>query len=98
MESQAGGKALEAVDQAKHPSLPTPHDPQLELADKKRKWEQKWKDVMEEGRGVPSKENEPKKGPKVDKTTQTRSLSDEALGDRGCDLRTRVPNWNPPLC
>ena len=55
MESQAGGKALEAVDQAKHPSLPTPHDPQLELADKKRKWEQKWKDVMEEGRGVPSK-------------------------------------------
>ena len=35
MESQAGGKALEAVDQAKHPSLLTLHDPQLELAEKK---------------------------------------------------------------
>ena len=37
------------VDQAKPPSLPTPHDPQQELADKKRKREQKGKDVMEEG-------------------------------------------------
>ena len=27
MESQARGKAPEAASQAKHPSLPTPHDP-----------------------------------------------------------------------
>ena len=47
------------VDQAKHPSLPTPHDPQQESVDKKRKREQKERNVMEEGRGVPSKENEP---------------------------------------
>ena len=92
MKSQAAGKAPEAAGQAKHPSLPTPYDPQLELIDKKRKREQKGKDVMEEGRGVTSKENEPQKGAKVAKTTQTRSLSDGSLGDKGHDLHTRVPN------
>ena len=37
MESQVRGKAPKAVAQAKLPSLPTPYDPQQELADKKRK-------------------------------------------------------------
>ena len=40
MESQVGGKAPEANDQAKHPSFPTPYDPhQPDPTDKKRKWE-----------------------------------------------------------
>jgi len=98
MESQAGGKAPEVAGQAKHPSLPTLHKPQLEPADKKRKREQKGKEVMEEGRGVPPKEIEPQRGAKVAKTTQMRSSSDGAPGDKGRDLHTKVPNWNPPWC
>ena len=69
MESQVGGKALKAVGQTKPPSLPTPHNPQQKPIDKKRKRKQKGKDVMEEGQGVPSKENEPQRGAKVAKTT-----------------------------
>ena len=80
------------ASQAKHPSLPTPHDPQPELADKKRKGEQKGKNVMEEGRGVPPKENEPQRGAKVAKTTQTRLLSNGVPRDRGHDLCTKIPN------
>ena len=97
MESQAGGKAPKVAGQAKHPSLPTLYDPQPKLANKKRKREQKGKDVMEEGRGVPPKENEPQRGAKVAKTTQTRSLSNRAPGDRGHNLHTKVPNQNSPL-
>ncbi|KAL0002753.1 hypothetical protein SO802_016534 [Lithocarpus litseifolius] len=89
MESQARGKESTAAGQAKHPCLPIPHDPQLEPADKKRKQEQNGKEVLEEGRGVPPKENEPQRGAKVAKTSQTRSLSDGVSGDRGCDLHTR---------
>ena len=53
--------------------------------------------MVEEGRGVLLKEIEPQKGAKVAKTTQTKSLGDGAPGDKGRDLRTRVPNWTPPL-
>ena len=59
MESHVGGKAPEVAGQAKHPSLPNPHDPQPRPVNKKRKRKQKGKDVMEEGQGVPPKENEP---------------------------------------
>ena len=52
---------------------------------------------MEEGRGVPSKEIEPQRRAKVAKTTRIKSSSKGAPGDRGRDLRTKVPNWNPPL-
>ena len=69
MESQVGGKAPEVGAYAKLPSLPTPHDPQQELVDKKRKREQKGKDVMEEGQGALPEENELQKGAKVAKIT-----------------------------
>ena len=59
MESQVEGKAPKVVNQAKHPSLLTPLDPQPDPVDKKRKREQKGKDVIEEGQDVPPKENEP---------------------------------------
>ena len=52
---------------------------------------------MEEGWGVPSKVNELQKGAKAAKTTQTRSSSNGAPGNRGRDLRIKIPNWNPPL-
>lgn len=45
---------------------------------------------MEEGRGGLSKEMEPKKGAKVTKTSQTKSLGDGLPGDKGRDLRARV--------
>lgn len=50
---------------------------------------------MEEGQGVPSKENEPQKGAKVAKNNQTKFLNDGAPKDRGRNLGARVPNWNP---
>ena len=42
MESQVRGKVPEAVTQAK---LPIPHDPQQNISDKKRKREQKGREV-----------------------------------------------------
>ena len=47
---------------------------------------------MEEDQGALPKENEPPKGAKVANTTQTKSLSDKAPGEKGRDLHTRVPN------
>lgn len=44
--------------------MPT-HTSPLELVDKKRKWDRKGKDVVEEGEIVPSKELEPYKGSKI---------------------------------
>ena len=52
---------------------------------------------MEEGRGGLPKEMEPQKRAKVAKTNQKKSLGDGAPRDKGQDLRTRVPNLNPPL-
>ena len=83
--------------QAKHPSLPTLHYLQPKPADKKMKREQKGNEVMEEGQSAPPKENEPQRGAKAAKTTQMRPSSNRAPGDKGCDLCTKVPNWNPPL-
>ena len=45
---------------------------------------------MEEGRGGLSKEMEPKKGAKVTKTSQKKSLGDGSPGDKGRDLHARV--------
>ena len=47
---------------------------------------------MEEGQGALPKENEPPRGAKVAKTTQTKSLSDKAPGEKGRELHTKVPN------
>ncbi|KAK9997119.1 hypothetical protein SO802_021805 [Lithocarpus litseifolius] len=48
MKSQIRSKVFEAAAQAKLSLIPTPQDPQEELTDKKRKREQKGKDVVEE--------------------------------------------------
>lgn len=69
MESHARNKKPEATTQAKHPPPPTSHDPRKEAIDKKRKREQKRKEVVKEGRDVSSKKIEPQRGAKVVKTT-----------------------------
>ncbi|KAL0010799.1 hypothetical protein SO802_005907 [Lithocarpus litseifolius] len=48
--------------------------PQVDPNDKKKKRYQKGKEVVEEGRGLPSKEFEPQKGAKAAKTAHTRSV------------------------
>ena len=53
--------------------------------------------MIEEGRDVSSKETEPQRGAKTTRTNQPRIPSEVAPGDRGRDLCTRVPNWNPTL-
>ena len=83
MESQVGGKAPEVVAQTKLPPLPTPHDPQQKIYDKKRKREQEGKEVVEERRGGLPKEMEPQKWAKVAKTGQKKSLGDGAPRDKG---------------
>ena len=92
MESQARNKALEAASQAKLPPLPTPYDTQQEAVDKKRKRETKGKEMIKEGRDVSSKETEPQRGAKAARTNQRRSQTEVARGDKGRDLRTKVPN------
>ena len=92
MESQARNKAPEAASQAKLPPFPTPHDTQQEATEKKRKRETKEKDVIEEGRDISSKETEPQRGAKAARTNQSKSQTEMASGDRGSDLRPRIPN------
>ena len=92
MESQARNKAPEAASQAKLPPFLTPHDTQQEATEKKRKKETKEIDVIEEGRDISSKETKPQRGVKATRTNQSKSQTEMALGDRGSDLRPRIPN------
>ena len=67
LESHARRLVPEVAVQTRPPTpLPT-HTSQLEPTDKKRKWDWKGKDVVEEGEVVPSKELEPQKGAKIAK-------------------------------
>ena len=56
LESHAGGNALEVAIQTKPPSPPPSQASQVDPADKKRKRDPKDKEVVEEGRGLPTKE------------------------------------------
>ena len=58
LESQAGGNAPKKANQSKPPALPSVQASQPELADRKRKRDQKRKEVMDERRRSPSKEAE----------------------------------------
>ena len=78
MESQARGNTPEEV-QPKTFALPPAQTSQLDLADKKRKPDQKGKEVMDERRKSPSKEAEAQKGSKQPRVTQTRSSSEGAI-------------------
>lgn len=64
MESITWETAHEVVAQTKPLTPPPTHTSQLVPEDKKRKRDQKGKDVVEEGRGIPPppKETEPRKG------------------------------------
>ena len=55
--------------QPKPLSLPSTHASQLDLADKKWKWDQKGNKVIEERKTAPTKEAEPQRGGKHAKIT-----------------------------
>ena len=59
LESYAGGSVPEVAIQTRPPTPLPIHTSLLELADKKRKWDKKGKDVVEEGKVIPSKDLEP---------------------------------------
>ena len=59
LESHTGGNVPEKAIQPKPPTPPSGQVPQVDPLNKKRKRNQKAKEVMEEGRGFLSKEVEP---------------------------------------
>ena len=97
LESHAGGNVHKVAIQAKPPTPPPSQASQIDPTDKKRKWDQKGKKVVEEGKGLPAREVESQKGAKVARTAQTRSSSEGSVVERGHDRRTKVQSWNPPL-
>ena len=87
----------EVVIQTKPPTPFPAHPSQLDLADKKRKRDQKGQDVVEEREVVPFKEPKPQKRAKVAKVVQTRSLSESAIVEKGHDRHPKIQTWNPSL-
>ena len=53
--------------------------------------------MVEEGKGLPSKEGEPQKGAKAAKTTHTRPSSEGSMVERGNDCQVKIPAWNLAL-
>ena len=68
LEFHAGGNVPKTVIQTKPSTLPFTQIPQLDLADKKRKRDQKGKEAVEKGKGLPTREAKPQKGAKVART------------------------------
>ena len=97
MESWAGGNASEKANQSKPPALPSTQTFQLEPADKKRKWDQKGKKVMDERRRSPSKEAEAERGGKQAKVIQMRSFSEGAITERKTNQQAEVLVWTPVM-
>ena len=94
LESHAGRNALEKAVQLKPATLPSTQVSQIDPADKKRKWDQKGKEVMEERRNLPSKEAEAQRGGKQAKAMQIRSSSKGAITDRRGDQQaTHRHGW-----
>ena len=96
LESHAGGNVPKTTIQTKPSTPPFTQVPQPDLVNKKRKQDQKDKEVVEEGNGLPSKEAKPQKGAKVARTMQTRSSSEGSIVERRHDRQTKVQAWKPP--
>ena len=64
-------------------------------ANKKRKQDQKEKEVMEERKNLPPKEAEPYKRGKYARVTQTRSSSEGVIVYRRGDHQIEVLAWTP---
>ena len=69
LESHVGGNMLEKAIQAKLSILPFTQVPQLDPAEKKRKRDEKGKEVMEERKNLPPKEAKPQRGGKHARVT-----------------------------
>ena len=63
--------------------------------DKNKKRDQN--EVVEEGKGLPSKEGESQKRAKAAKTTHTKSSSEGSMVERGNDCQVKIPAWNLAL-
>ena len=90
LESQLGRDAPDKATQTKLPTPPPTQTLRADLADHKRKREEKGKEVAEIGRTLPSHEVEPQKGAKQPRGLQTR-LANEA--ERRGDQRAAAPTW-----
>ena len=83
--------------QAKLPTFPPTQVLQPDPANKKRKQDQKEKEVMEERKNLPPKEAEPYKGGKYARVTQTRSSSEGVIVYRKGDHQIEVLAWTPSI-
>ena len=97
LESHAGGNVPKKVVQVKLPTLPPTQVLQLDPANKKRKRDQKGKEVVEERKNLPPKEVGPHKGGEHARVMQTRSSSEGAIVYRRGDHQTEVPTWTPSI-
>ena len=80
------------------PPTPLPvHTSPSKPTDKKRKWDRKGKDLVEEGEVIPSKELKPQKGAKIAKGAQKKSSSEGAIMERVPNRHLRVQIYNPPF-
>ena len=77
--------------QAKLPTLPPTQVSQLDFTDKKRKQDQKGKEVVEKRRNFPSKEAKVQRRGKHARVVQTKYSSEGAIIDRRGDHQTKVP-------
>lgn len=93
LESHAEGSMPEVAIQTKPPTPFPTHTFEPNPANKKRKWDQKGKDIVEEGKVIPFKEPA-----KMAKGAQKKSLGNRALVEKGHDPRFWMPIWDlPPL-
>lgn len=91
LESHAEGSVPEVAIQTKPPTPFPTHTSEPNPANKKRKWDQKGKDVVEEGKVIPFKEPA-----KMAKGAQKKSLGNRALLEKGHDPRFWMPIWDLP--
>ena len=85
LESHAGGYMPVKAIQTKPLTPSSTQASQPDPTDKKKKRDQKGKEVVEEGKGLPSKEGEPQKGAKAAKTIHIGSSSEGSMMERGND-------------
>ena len=92
LESQPGKDAPTKAPQTKLPTPPLTQPPQIDLADPKRKREDKGKEVIEGGKNLPPRESEHQRASKQPHIVPTRSAIE---GDKRADHQAIAPVWAP---
>ena len=96
LESHAGGNVPKKVVQVKLPTLPPTQVLQLDPANKKRKRDQKGKEVVEERKNLPPKEVEPYKGGDMPGSRKRDLLVNELLCIGGVTTKLKFQLGPPP--